>query len=316
MTLGVVRIICGTALLCLVVFSWFLVALVVRESNYLIHVTKIATPQESEFVAVCWPYVEQLNQQNHCRPIPEQALPTIRQRLERMLPFTQKNKNPDRFRLVVERTDAPGSAPVWGAILAAEYWLGSKRYSAVRFVKKDGTVAYYNADGIPIGSFSFVSPLQHAILSSAFQPTRFHPMLRLFRPHFGIDLAAPSGTPVLAAADGIVEETTRKKESGRLVVLKHAEDYETRYLHLLRFASQISPGVRVRRGQVIGFVGMTGLATRPHLHFELRRRGVPLDPKKYELKLSGNMNLAEKKRFFAESKKLFSLLPNWANSAL
>lgn len=122
------------------------------------------------------------------------------------------------------------------------------------------------------------SPLLKGRISSRFQRARWHPILQIKRPHHGVDYAAPVGTPVVAIGDGVIKHLRHRRHAGRMLVVRHAHGYETSYLHLSRFAPRLAIGQRVRMGQVIGYVGRSGLSTGPHLHFELRVHGKLIDP--------------------------------------
>ena len=117
------------------------------------------------------------------------------------------------------------------------------------------------------------APVKFSRISSHYNPKRFHPILKRVRPHLGTDYAAPYGTPILAVGDGVVLEATRRGGNGNFVKLKHNETYSTQYLHMKKFADGIRPGVHVKQGQVIGYVGSTGLATGPHVCFRFWKNG-------------------------------------------
>jgi murein DD-endopeptidase MepM/ murein hydrolase activator NlpD len=137
---------------------------------------------------------------------------------------------------------------------------------------------YYRPDGSAIRRMFLRSPLHYTRISSQFSPHRFHPLLGQYRPHLGIDYAAPAGTPVRSVADGVIAWAGMKGASGNLVEVRHNSVYSTFYLHLSRFAHNIQVGKRVAQGEVIGYVGATGLATGPHLDFRLTKEGKYLNP--------------------------------------
>jgi murein DD-endopeptidase MepM/ murein hydrolase activator NlpD len=126
-------------------------------------------------------------------------------------------------------------------------------------------------------------PIEFTRISSRYSKSRFHPVVKVFRPHLGTDFAAPTGTPIRSVGDGIVEEAQYKTNNGNYVKVRHNGTYTTGYLHMSKIASGITPGTRVRQGQTIGYVGSTGLATGPHLCYRFWKNGVQVDALKVEL---------------------------------
>jgi murein DD-endopeptidase MepM/ murein hydrolase activator NlpD len=165
-----------------------------------------------------------------------------------------------------------------GDIIAAEFVNQGRTYRAMRYVNADGTVAYYTPDGQSLRKAFIRTPVDFARISSSFNLARRHPILNIIRAHKGVDYAAAIGTPVKATADGRVEFKGVKHGYGNVVMLKHGSQYETVYAHLSRFREGLREGMPVRQGQVIAYVGMTGLATAPHLHYEFRVNGVHKNP--------------------------------------
>ncbi|HET8656004.1 MAG TPA: M23 family metallopeptidase [Longimicrobiaceae bacterium] len=185
----------------------------------------------------------------------------------------------DRYRILYERTVRPDGSARSGKVLSAEFNVNHRDYEAYYFHSPDGTENYYQADGGSLKRAFLRAPLQFRRISSVFSNSRYHPLLKYNRPHYGIDYAAASGTPVHATADAVVASAGWSHGYGNLIILRHKHGYSTRYGHLRAFAKGIHRGVRVKQGQVIGYVGMTGLATGPHLHYEFRIDGKPVDPK-------------------------------------
>jgi len=196
----------------------------------------------------------------------------------------------DSFTVVYkERRTENGQDLEPGPIEAATVNTGGKMVVAVRHVGSDNKPHYYDAEGNILGNYFLRYPLQFTRISSVFTTARFHPLLKISRPHNGVDFAAPVGTPVRTVADGVVETAGYNGEGGNLVRIRHDERYTTAYLHLSKIAAGLRPGARVSRGQVIGAVGMTGLATGPHLHFSLFDRSTYTDPLKAKLpQFNGN----------------------------
>ncbi len=184
----------------------------------------------------------------------------------------------DSFALVYEELYLDGRRVGEGSILAAEFTNQGNRHQAVLYTRDGSQPGYYTPAGRSTRKAFLRAPLEFFRVSSNFNMRRFHPILRTVRPHRGIDYAAPTGTPVWAAGDGKIAAVASDSSSGRHIVLQHGSRYQTKYLHLSRFARGISPGQRVRQGQVIGYVGTTGLSTGPHLHFEFIEGGVHKNP--------------------------------------
>jgi murein DD-endopeptidase MepM/ murein hydrolase activator NlpD len=175
---------------------------------------------------------------------------------------------------------------------------GEKR-EFYRHEKNGELLGFYDANFRSMRTAFFKSPLQFTRITSNFTQKRFHPILKIVRPHLGVDYAAPSGTPVSAVADGEIKFVGRRGGFGLLVVLKHGEVYETMYGHLSRFAKGLKAGERVNRGDLIGYVGATGLATGPHLDFRLRKNGVYVDPLPELAKQEGQPLPAEERAAFS-----------------
>jgi murein DD-endopeptidase MepM/ murein hydrolase activator NlpD len=186
----------------------------------------------------------------------------------------------DSFTLIYEQMEREGDNVADGNILAAEFVNASKRFRAVRFENSVGKADFYTPEGASLRKAFLKAPVQFSRISSVFNPRRKHPVLNRIRAHRGIDYAAPTGTPVRAAGAGRVQYRGVKGGFGNVVEIAHASKVVTRYGHLSRFAKGLGHGGRVEQGQVIGYVGSTGLATGPHLHFEYIERGVYVDPQK------------------------------------
>lgn len=182
----------------------------------------------------------------------------------------------DRFMLVYEKLYRDGEFLRDGQILAATFINQGERFQAIYF--KDGEVeGYFAPDGRNMRKAFLRAPLNFAYISSGFNPRRMHPVLKRVRPHNGIDYYAPRGTPVYAAGDGTVSRSAYSAANGHHVFIKHANNVETKYLHFTRRA--VKKGQRVSQGQTIGYVGSTGLATGPHLHYEFVVNGVHRNPR-------------------------------------
>lgn len=193
--------------------------------------------------------------------------------------FSRQIRAGDSYRLALEREVRPDGSMRSARILAAELVNNGSPLYAVWFdVHDDGQGGYYDLEGESLRRAFLRAPVEFRRISSRFNRNRMHPILNRRRPHVGVDYAADRGTPVMATADGVVTRSRRDGGYGNLVEIRHANGYVTRYAHLNGFASSVREGVRVTQGQVVGYVGMTGLATGPHLHYEMHRYGAPVDP--------------------------------------
>jgi murein DD-endopeptidase MepM/ murein hydrolase activator NlpD len=189
----------------------------------------------------------------------------------------------DRFSIVYEEIYRDGVKVKNGNILAAEFVNQGKIYRAVRYADADGRAEYYRPDGKNLRRAFIRTPVAFTRITSKFSQHRKHPILNSIRAHKGVDYAAPTGTLVKATGAGKVLFAGWQGGYGRVVTLEHAGGYTTVYGHLSRFAKGIKVGTPVRLGQTIGYVGQTGLATGPHLHYEFRVKGAHRDPLKVAL---------------------------------
>ena len=184
----------------------------------------------------------------------------------------------DRFAVVFEEQFKDGERIGEGPIVAAEFTNRGRRIRAVRYVDPAGRADYFSPDGRSMRKAFLRTPVNFTRISSRFSLSRRHPILHKMRAHRGVDYAAPRGTAVKASGDGRVVFAGRNGGYGRTIILRHGSVYTTLYAHLSRFSRGIRPGKRVEQGQTIGYVGSTGLATGPHLHYEFRVRGAHRDP--------------------------------------
>jgi murein DD-endopeptidase MepM/ murein hydrolase activator NlpD len=188
----------------------------------------------------------------------------------------------DRVSVIYEMLYASGEPVAPGRILAAEFVNDGRVYEAILFKDPSGEEAYYSPDGTNRAKSFLRSPLEFTRISSGFG-SRFHPIFKNWRAHTGVDLAAPQGTRVLAPADAEVAFAGRRGGYGNAIELRHGGGITTLYGHLSRFAPGLRPGMHVRQGETIGYVGMTGFATGPHLHYEFRIAGAYQDPMRVAL---------------------------------
>jgi murein DD-endopeptidase MepM/ murein hydrolase activator NlpD len=223
----------------------------------------------------------------------------------------------DRFTAVYQQVYQDGKYLRDGEVLAAEFVNGGKVYRAVRFVDEKGAVGYYTPDGKPMRKAFLRAPLEFTRVSSVFNPHRLHPILNLIRGHMGTDYAAPIGTPVHASGDGKVSFEGVRGGYGNAVVLSHGGGISTLYGHMSRFARNVHVGSSVQQGQVIGYVGMTGLATGPHLHYEYLMNGVHKDPQTVKLPAAEPLRAEAMEKFHSDTAPLIASLfaPQRAESA-
>jgi murein DD-endopeptidase MepM/ murein hydrolase activator NlpD len=189
----------------------------------------------------------------------------------------------DRFTAVYEQVYQDGKYLRDGDVLAAEFVNSGKVYRAVRFTADDGSIGYYSPDGKPMRKAFLRAPVDFTRVSSVFNPARRHPILNTIRGHMGTDYAAPTGTPIHAAGDGRVSFEGTRGGYGNAIVLAHSNSVSTLYGHMSRFSKSIRIGSHVKQGDILGYVGMTGLATGPHLHYEYLMNGVHMNPQTVRL---------------------------------
>ncbi|MGH9394391.1 MAG: peptidoglycan DD-metalloendopeptidase family protein, partial [Terriglobales bacterium] len=188
------------------------------------------------------------------------------------LDFYTDPRQGDVFRALIEKKYLHGTFAGYGQVVAAEYVNAGHPYDALRFHDDLGYLAYYMPDGHPMKRAFLRSPLKFAArVSSGFSLHRYHPILKTYRAHLGVDYAAPTGTPVQSIGNGVVTRAGRFGGDGNMVQIRHSGGYQTLYLHLSRILVRV--GQRVAQGQRIGLVGMTGLATGPHLDFRIEHNG-------------------------------------------
>lgn len=224
----------------------------------------------------------------------------------------------DRFRVIYEELYRDGKLLKEGNILAAEFTNRGQALRAVRYIDSDERAAYYAPDGKPMKKAFLRSPVDFTRISSRFSMGRKHPILNTIRAHKGVDYAAPRGTPIKAAGAGKVVFAGNKGGYGRVVILQHAGKYQTLYAHLNAFRRGIRKGVSVSQGDTIAYVGMSGLATGPHLHYEFLVGGKHVDPLRVKLPSAPPIAKAEMERFQGQTATLLAKLDDFAptNSAL
>ncbi|MEZ5543520.1 MAG: peptidoglycan DD-metalloendopeptidase family protein [Pseudomonadota bacterium] len=189
----------------------------------------------------------------------------------------------DRFTVLYQEMYVDGENIGNGTILAAEFINQGKRYQAVRYTDAGGKTDYYSLDGKSMRKAFLRTPVEFSRISSGFSLGRKHPVLNKIRAHKGVDYAAATGTPIKATSDGKIVHLGRKGGYGNTIIIQHGNKYSTLYAHMSKYRGGLTTGSRVKQGQIIGYVGSTGLATGPHLHYEFRIDGVHRDPLRVKL---------------------------------
>jgi murein DD-endopeptidase MepM/ murein hydrolase activator NlpD len=221
--------------------------------------------------------------------------------------FTRDIQPGDRFQVLYERLVSEDGEVRFGRVLASDLTISGKSLTAFRF-GEGRTTQYYDAEGNSLRRAFLRAPVEFRRISSRFASSRFHPVLGLRRRHEGTDYSAAPGTPVMAAGDGVVLRAGRAGGYGNLVELRHLNGITTRYGHLRGLARSIRQGTRVQQGQTIGYVGSTGLATGPHLHYEFRVGGVAKDSRRVNLGNGTPVGSSDRKAFEQERDRLVAQL--------
>ncbi|HEU4681926.1 MAG TPA: M23 family metallopeptidase [Gemmatimonadales bacterium] len=230
--------------------------------------------------------------------------------------FTRDIRPGDRFQVVFERLVSEDGEVRFGRVLASDLTISGKSLTAVRFEPGNGRSAiYYDANGGSLRRAFLRAPVEFRRISSNFARTRFHPVLGRVRRHEGTDYSARPGTPVMAAGNGVVLRAGWVGGYGNLVELRHLNGITTRYGHLRGIARKVRRGVRVEQGQTIGYVGSTGLASGPHLHYEFRVNGVAKDSRRVKIGAGAPVAAKERPAFELERDRLMALLRQPAAAA-
>ena len=188
----------------------------------------------------------------------------------------------DNFKVIYEELYVDDKFFAVGQIKAAYFQQNGKDFYAIPFMQ-DSIIQYFDQDGNSLRKAFLKAPLEFGRISSRYSSSRLHPVLKTRRPHLGVDYAAPTGTPIRTTGDGVISDIGYNGGAGKYIKIKHNSVYSTMYLHMSKYAKGMKKGVRVRQGQVIGYVGSTGLATGPHVDYRFFINGSPVDPLKVEL---------------------------------
>lgn len=240
--------------------------------------------------------------------IPDEIAIQIVNILEGEIDFHQDLRRHDTFNVIYEAFYDQGALVQLGEVLAVEFVNDGKTYRAIGHKDAANKMQYYTPEGNSMHKSFLRSPLEFSRITSGFSLGRFHPILQRMRAHKGVDMAAPIGTGIKAAGDAVVDFVGEKSGYGNVVVLKHNNGISTVYGHLSRFASGLHRGDKVGQGEIIGYVGMSGLATGPHLHYEFLLNGEHRDPMKVALPKATPISPSEKPAFEAASHRLLTQL--------
>jgi murein DD-endopeptidase MepM/ murein hydrolase activator NlpD len=213
----------------------------------------------------------------------------------------------DSFKVIYEEMSIDDKPLGVGKIYGAQFSGSGSLIYAIPFIQ-DGKESFFDGEGNSLRKAFLKAPLQYSRVSSRFSGSRLHPILRIRRPHYGVDYAAPVGTPVHSIGDGRVTRTSYEGGSGRMVRIVHNSVYSTAYLHLSRFGEGIVPGAIVRQGDIVGYVGTSGLSTGPHLDFRFYKNGSPVDPLKVEAPPVEPVSEANKEKFEKSKTVVLSLI--------
>jgi murein DD-endopeptidase MepM/ murein hydrolase activator NlpD len=213
----------------------------------------------------------------------------------------------DNFKIIYEELSIDGKVLGSSRIYGAQFNRSGTSITAIPFIQDDKE-SFFDSDGNSLRKAFLKAPLQFSRISSHFSSARMHPILRIVRPHFGVDYAAPVGTPVHSIGDGRIISATNEGGAGRMVKIQHNSVYATAYMHLSRFGDGVAAGRMVRQGDIIGYVGTSGLSTGPHLDFRFYKNGTPVDPLRVEAPPVEPISAANKARFDQVKTTIVSLL--------
>ncbi len=240
--------------------------------------------------------------------IPDSIAIQVAEMFESDIDFHTDLRQGDRFNVIYEGSYDQGELIKTGDVLAAEFVNKGKTYRAVGYRDESNEIHYYTPEGKSLHKSFLRSPLEFTRISSSFSLGRFHPVLQTMRAHKGVDMAAPTGTRIKAAGDAVVEFVGKKGGYGNVIILKHANGVNTVYGHLSRFTAGLRRGSKVAQGEIIGFVGMTGVSTGPHLHYEFLLNGQHRDPMTVALPKANPIAARDQSKFNAVSAQMTAQL--------
>ncbi len=217
----------------------------------------------------------------------------------------------DSYSLIYEEVFVNGEKKLDGDILIAEFLNQNSTHIAIRYKLSNGTSEYFSPEGRNVKKAFLRSPVKFSYISSKYNLKRKHPILHTIRSHNGVDYAARRGSPVRATGDGTILFAGVKNGCGNEIEIKHSEDYSTRYCHLQKFSTRIKKGKKVEQGQTIGYVGSSGLATGPHLHYEFHVNGKHTDPLRVKFPNAEPINTGDRKEYIEHANNMLSSLKNY-----
>ena len=245
--------------------------------------------------------------------LPESVIYRVTEIFQWELDFGRDVKRGDRLTVIYEERSLDAKKVGHGPILAVRFENDGVLREAIRYVDSAGTAAYYTPEGKSLQRAFLRTPVPGRYVTSGFSYNRLHPILKVRRPHLGVDYGAPRGTPIVATADGKVIRASRKGGYGKTVILRHGQNYRTLYAHLSRYAKGVRKGKWVKKGQVIGYVGSTGLSTGPHLHYEIHVDGKARNPLSLKLPRAAPIGKKDKANYLKHA-RLWSSRLNEARS--
>ena len=234
--------------------------------------------------------------------LPESVIYRITQIFQWEIDFGRDVKRGDKLTVIYEERSLDSQKVGNGPVLAVRLENDGVSRQAIRYVNLDGSATYYTPEGESLQRAFLRTPVPGRGVTSGFSYNRLHPILKVRRPHLGVDYGAPRGTPVVATADGKVIRASRKGGYGKTIILRHGQDYRTLYAHLSRYAKGVRKGKWVKKGQVIGYVGSTGLSTGPHLHYEIHVAGKARNPQSLDLPRAASVHREEKANYLKHAK--------------
>ena len=240
--------------------------------------------------------------------LPESVIYRVTEIFQWELDFSRDVKRGDEFTVIFEERSLDGKKVGNGPILAVRFENDGVLREAIRYVNSDGSAAYYTPKGKSLQRAFLRTPVPGRRVTSGFSYKRLHPILKVRRPHLGVDYGAPRGTPIVATADGKVIRASRKGGYGKTIILRHGQNYRTLYAHLSRYAKGVRKGKWVKKGQVIGYVGSTGLSTGPHLHYEIHVDGKARNPLSLNLPRAAPVDRKDKANYLEHAKIWLSRL--------
>lgn len=240
--------------------------------------------------------------------IPYKLVSKMTEILKREVDFAHGIRSGDQFSIVYDAYYVGDKQVGTGDIVAVSYTNKGKTVQAIRHTTANGSTDYYSPEGNSFKKAFSRYPIKFSHISSTFALSRYHPILHYKRAHKGVDLAAPIGTPIQATGDGVITIIDRHNGYGNMIKIRHDQKYSTIYGHMLKFQKGLSKGSRVKRGQVIGYVGQTGLASGPHCHYELHVNSVPRNPTTTSLPTASPISAREMRSFKAKTGAILARL--------